>query len=97
MRTSRPVGDDAVSRTTSAVGLDDTIVVSSHQHQSIVIKEQLAIVLCRPSPGPVRPVSDERIAPMRLLPTAQPSLKFDGVLPAMLVKIRDSFAGKVGL
>jgi len=34
---------------------------------------------------------------MRLLPTAQPSLKFDGVLPAKLVKLQGGFAGKVGL
>jgi hypothetical protein len=37
--TSRQAGDDAVSRTISAVGLDD---VSSHQHHIAVIKEQSA-------------------------------------------------------
>ena len=37
--TSRRVGDDAVTRTTSGVGLDDT-GVSSHQHRTRVIKEQ---------------------------------------------------------
>jgi hypothetical protein len=32
---------------------------------------------------------------MRLLPTAQPSLKFGGVLPAKLVEIQGAFAGKI--
>jgi hypothetical protein len=35
---------------------------SAHQHQSKVVKERRTI-LCRPSPGLERPVSDERIAP----------------------------------
>jgi len=34
---------------------------------------------------------------MRLLPTAQPWLKFGGALPATLVEIQDGFAGKIGL
>jgi len=37
--------------------------ISAHQHQSTVIETQLVAVFRRPSPGPERPVSDERIAP----------------------------------
>lgn len=33
---------------------------------------------------------------MHLLPTAQPSLKFDGVLPAKLTEIQGGFAGEAG-
>jgi len=40
LRTSRQAGDDAVTRTTVGVGLDDTTSVSSHQHRIRVIKEQ---------------------------------------------------------
>ena len=44
---------------------------STHQHQSKVIEEQRT-VLRRPSPGPERPVSDERVAPRLLQPTIDP-------------------------
>ena len=42
-----------------------TRLVSSHQHQSTVVKEQLVAVLYRQSQDPVRSVSGERIAPNR--------------------------------
>ena len=56
-----------------------TRVVSSHQHQSTVVKEQLVAVLYRPSPDPVRSVSGERVAPMPLVPT-----HYAGLLTARL-------------
>jgi len=34
---------------------------------------------------------------MRLLPTAQPSLKIGGVLPATSIKIQGSFAGNISI
>ena len=40
-----------------------TRLISTHQHQSKVIERQLVAVFRRPSPGLVKPVSDERIAP----------------------------------
>jgi hypothetical protein len=40
LRTSRSAGGDAVTRTTSGVGLDDTTGVLSHQHRTTVVKEQ---------------------------------------------------------
>ena len=63
MGPSRRAGDDAVTRTTAGVGLDDTIEVSSHQHQFTVIKEQSAFFVAQPPSR--RTVSDERIAPNR--------------------------------
>jgi hypothetical protein len=45
--------------------------ISAHQHQSVVIERQLVAVFRRPSPGPERPVSDERIAPRPINATAQ--------------------------
>ena len=63
LRTSRRAGDDAVTRTTAGVGLDDTIEVSSHQHQSTIVKEQCAFFAAHPPSS--RTVSGERIAPIR--------------------------------
>ncbi len=83
LRTSHPGGDDAVSRTISAVGLDETdqisliaptSIYSLQSTQDFVIKGQWSIVLCRPSPGPEGPVSNERIAPSRFTPTAKVGL-----------------------
>ena len=79
MRTSRSGGDDAITRTTSGVGLDDTKDVSSHQHQSVVVKEQRAFFAAHlPSR---RTVSDERIAPIRCTRPATLPI-FNYILPA---------------
>ena len=61
--TSRQAGADTVTRTTSGVGLDDTIEVSSHQHQSVVVKERRAFFAAQPPS--LRTVSGERVAPNR--------------------------------
>jgi len=58
----RPGGAEAVSRTISAVGLDDTCQM---QYQSEVVKEQGLVVLYHPSPVPISTVSGERVAPNR--------------------------------
>ena len=63
LRTSRQAGDDTVTRTTTGVGLDDTRRVSSHQHQSTIVKEQPAFFAAQPPSK--RTVSGERIAPIR--------------------------------
>ncbi|MBI1877894.1 MAG: hypothetical protein HYR94_06650 [Chloroflexi bacterium] len=60
LRTSRQAGDEAVTRTTAGVGLDDT---REYQHTNIELElSKNKGVLCRPSPGH-KLVSGERIAP----------------------------------
>ena len=62
--TSRQAGDDAVSRTISAVGLDEAYQISLIAPTSIYsYKGQWLGVPCRPSPVSVDTVSDERVAP----------------------------------
>jgi len=65
LMTIRRTGDDAVAEPLRQLDLMRlTRLVSSHQHQSTVIKGQWSVVLCHPSPDLRRSVSDERIAPM---------------------------------
>lgn len=64
LRTSRPGGDDAVSRTISAVGLDEITQLGSHRTNiTLQLLKNSQPVLYRPAPGLLEPVSDERIAP----------------------------------
>jgi hypothetical protein len=87
--TSRQTGDDAVTRTTAGVGLDDT-KLSSHQHRIRVIKEQPAFFAAHPPSK--RTVSGERIAPIRCTRLATAAI-FNHTLPAMSALIVPSLAG----
>ena len=69
LRTSRCAGADAVTRTTAGVGLDDTTGVSSHQHQSTVVKEQRAFFAAQPHPeGRFRANGSHQLIAADLLP-----------------------------
>jgi len=69
-----------------------TRLVSSHQHQSTVVKEQWSVALCRPSPDLERSVSGERIAPNQCTRIATARF-FEGYLPAKKRVIVATFAG----
>ncbi|MCL4301989.1 MAG: hypothetical protein KJ077_40210 [Anaerolineae bacterium] len=89
LRTSRSGGDNVVSRTTSAVGLDDTDVYH-RTNISLHLSKNNGRSL-PPIPRP-KPVSGERIAPIRCSrpPTAR---IFNHSLPAMLLFIVPHLAG----
>jgi hypothetical protein len=64
LRTSRPGGDEAVSRTTSAVGLDEITQLGYHRTNiTLQLLKNSQPVLYRPAPDLERSVSDERVAP----------------------------------
>jgi hypothetical protein len=64
LRTSRPGGDEAVSRTISAVGLDEITQLGYHRTNiTLQLLKNSQPVLYRPAPDLERSVSGERVAP----------------------------------
>jgi hypothetical protein len=82
LRTSRPGGDEAVSRTISAVGLDEILQMGSHRTNiTLQLLKNSQPVLYRPAPDLERSVSDERVAPNQSTRIATACF-YNGYMPA---------------